>query len=1084
MESPTGDKESKSAATAFKRLKLLDLRTEEARKAEIPLGPSSLLHGVLDNGLTYYVRQNPKPKQRAALALGVRIGSVVEAEEERGVAHIVEHLAFSATRRYDNHQIVRFLESIGAEFGACQNAYTSADETVFELFVPVDRPELLSESLSVLAEFSSSVRAAQEDLDKERGAVMEELRGRRNASGRMQEAHWSVLMKGSRYAERQPIGLEKVIKGVPAEVVKAFYKRWYRPENMAVVAVGDFESAEGVVEQIKEQFGSAWADGGPAGERVPVPEFPFLPHKEPRFSVFAEKEAAESAVMVSCKMPQERMASVADYREFMGEEMFHMALNQRFFKLSRQPDPPFYSATSGGENLVRPARAFLASAACKDRGTLAALEAILTEIARVRLHGFSDREVALVRSLYMATMESAYLERDQIQSASLRDEYMQHFLRADPVPGIEYEAQLAKTLLPEISAGEVAAYARNYGTERSCVVKTVEPRARATVDDVRAVIGRVEALEAGGGIGPWTEDDIPENIVAVPPVPGTVEASKEYEEMGATELLLSNGMRVCYKQTDFLDDQVLISGYAYGGLSEAPEGDHHSYAMAQVLAGEVGIYGHPPSVLSDMLAGKRADVAARLSAYTRTFSADCSPADLETGLQLVYQLFATRVEPRDAELAVVMQMALEAVRAKERDPFTAYAERVREVNYGQSYYFKPVTAKELKKVDPKKACEYFDRCFKDPSSFTVAIVGNLEPEKALPLILQYLGGIPRPAASVQQFQRDELTPLPFKFPEGALREEVHRTMVEEQGSTQITFPIELGGPNVMEEIHWTFLMCKLLETKIMQVLRFKHSQVYSVSVTTFLGGSRPSRSGDLRGDIAISFSHDPGSTWKLVDLVMEEVQRLQDEGPAEDDCATVVELEKRAYETGLQENSFWLDRLLRAYQSRAFSGDLLASFKVQEEKRDAVMAAATAASMREALLRILPHPCTARYTAISLMPQAPLWRRLLSLPPKQRPGLTDESKVRPPPGALPACAPPRRQVAPARASLCAGRSRLVGRRGSSLGCHGLFCSRRTSARRRVRRQRSQRQLMLGFCVAAFASAGKGNAGKACNGGQA
>ncbi|CAM6103151.1 unnamed protein product [Calypogeia fissa] len=982
VESPLG-----VGTGGFKSLKLLSVKAADP----LPVGPIGVQYGVLSNGLHYYVRRNSKPRLRAALALGVRVGSVLELEEERGVAHIVEHLAFSATRRYTNHDIVRFLESVGAEFGACQNASTSHDETIYELVVPIDKPELLSQALSILAEFSTEVRVSEEDLEKERGAVLEELRGSRNALGRMQEAHWVLMMKGSQYADRQPIGLEKVIRNCSATAVKEFYQKWYRPEHMAIVAVGDFPDVGDVVELIKTHFEEK--QGVRIESPLTIPLYPVPSHEEPRFSCFAEAEAGGSAVMLSCKLPSTDIVTIADYRFSLAEGIFHNALNQRFFKISRKQDPPFFSCSTSSEAFVRPVKAYIMSANCKERGTLQALESMLTEVARVRLHGFSDREIALVRAFLMADIESAYLEKDQVPSTSLRDEYLQHFLRGEPVFGIEYEAQLQKTLLPEITAAEVAKIADFYLSKNSCVVKTVEPRARVTSDALKGVLRKVEALESSGDLSQWDEELIPDDIVDKKPNPGSIKSTTEFPEFGATELILSNGMRVCYKCTDFLDDQVLINGYTYGGLSEVLESEFLSCSMGSTIAGEIGVFGHRPPMLLDMLAGKRAEVGTKVGAYMRTFSGDCSPADLETALQLLYQLFITSVQPGDEEVRLVMQMTREAIKAQERDPFTAYANRVRELNYGNSYYFKPFTAKDLNKVDPKKACQYFDNCFKDPSSFTVAIVGNIEPDKAIPLILQYLGGIPKPEMPIMQYQRDELRALPFTFPDGIVREEVRRHMVEAQCSVQITFPVEFKGPQVMTEVHYTGFICKLLDTKIMQVLRFKHGQVYSVAVSAFLGGSKPSRSGNVRGNVAINFSCDPESSWNLVDLALEEVTRLQVEGPSEEDVATVLELEQRTYENGQQENGYWLDRLLRAYQSRVYTGDLKASFQSQEEWRNTVRSVLTPATMKDAMCRILPVPCREHHTAVTLMPKPHRLTKLMDAIITSDKSLRTESKV-------------------------------------------------------------------------------------------
>ncbi|XP_057501737.1 zinc protease PQQL-like isoform X2 [Actinidia eriantha] len=954
----------------FRSLKLVSVDMDDSL-SETPFGVE---FGRLENGLCYYVRSNSKPNMRAALALAVKAGSVLEEENERGVAHVVEHLAFSATTKYTNHDIVRFLEGIGAEFGPCQNAVTSADETAYELFVPVDKPELLSQAISILAEFSSEVRVSTDDLEKERGAVLEEYRGNRNATGRMQDAHWVLMMEGSKYAERLPIGLEKVIRTVSADTVKQFYRKWYHLHNMALIAVGDFSDTQNVVELIKTHFGEKISAPDPPR----IPYFPVPSHEEPRFSCFVESEAAGSAVMISCKVPVDELKTVRDYRNLLVESMFFQALNQRFFKISRRNDPPFFSCSGAADVLVRPVKAYIMTSSCKEKGTVDALESMLIEVARVRLHGFSEREISIVRALQMSEIESAYLERDQMQSTSLRDECLQHFLRNEPVIGIEYEAQLQKTILSCISAYEVSNYAEKFQTSCSCVIKTIEPQASATVDDLKIVVSKINCLEEERSIPPWDDENIPEEIVSIKPYPGHIVQQIEYSNIGATELILSNGMRVCYKCTDFLDDQVLFTGFSYGGLSELPESEYFSCSMSSTIAEEIGVFGYKPSVLMDMLAGKRAEVGTKLGAYMRTFSGDCSPSDLETALQLLYQLFTTDVEPGEEDTKRVMQMAEEAVRAQERDPYTAFANRVRELNYGNSYFFRPIRISDLKKVDPFKACEYFNNCFKDPSTFTLVIVGNIDPAIACPLVLQYLGGIPRPLEPVFQFNRDDLKGLPFTFPSTIIREVVRSPMVEAQCSVQLCFPVELENESMVEDIHFVGFLSKLLETKILQVLRFKHGQIYSAGVSVFLGGNKPSRIGNVRGDISVNFSCDPDISTRLVDLALDEILRLQEDGPSDEDVSTILEIEQRAHENGLQENYYWLDKILRSYQSRIYSGDVGTSFEVQDESRSKVKKSLTPLTAQSALQRILPFPCKKQYTAVILMPQASHFKLLRS----------------------------------------------------------------------------------------------------------
>ncbi|KAM7276034.1 hypothetical protein ACFE04_017900 [Oxalis oulophora] len=955
----------------FRSLKLVNVDFDQ----ELSQQPYGTVYGKLHNGLSYYVRRNSKPRMRAALALAVNIGSVLEEENQRGVAHIVEHLAFSATKNYDNHDIVKFLESIGAEFGACQNAWTSADETVYELLVPVDKPELLSQAISVLAEFSTEIRVSKDDLEKERGAVMEEFRGNRNASGRMQDAHWALMMEGSKYADRMPIGLEKVIKTVSSETVKQFYQKWYHLQNMAVIAVGDFSDTETVVELIKKHFGEKIS----APDPPIIPKFPVPTHEEPRFSCFVESEAAGSAVMISYKMPASKLKTVKDYKDLLTESMFLHALTQRLFKISRRKDPPYFSCSAAADDLVSPLKAYIMSSSCKVKGTVEALESMLMEVARVRIHGFSEREISIVRALLMSDIESAFLERDQMQSTNLRDEYIQHFLNKEPVIGIEFEAQLHKTILPQISALEVSKCAERLRTSCNCVIKIIEPRASATIDDLKNVVSKINVLEEQKCISPWDDELIPEEIVTTKPNPGNIVDEIEYLNLGATELTLSNGMRVCYKSTDFFDDQVLFTGFSYGGLSELPEDEYFSCSMASTIAGEIGVFGYRPSVLMDMLAGKRVEVGAKLGPYMRTFSGDCSPSDLETALQLVYQLFTTNITPDEEDIKIVMQMAEEAVHAQERDPYTAFSNRVKELNYGNSYFFRPIKISDLRKVDPLKACDYFNSCFKDPSTFTVVIVGNIDPSVAIPLILQYLGGIPKPPEPIFHFNRDDLKGLPFTFPTKIVREVVRSHMVEAQCSVQLCFPVELKNGTMVEEIHRVGFLSKLIETKIMQILRFKHGQIYSAGVLVFLGGNKPSRTGDVRGDISVNFSCDPEFSSKLLDIALDEILRLQIEGPSDQDLSSVLEIEQRAHENGMQENYRWLEKILRSYQSRIYLGDVGTSYEVQEKGRTNVRSSLTQSDAQIALRKILPYPCKTQYTAVILMPQKSRFKFLTSL---------------------------------------------------------------------------------------------------------
>ncbi|XP_074269178.1 zinc protease PQQL-like [Silene latifolia] len=951
----------------FKSLKRVEVDLDE----EIDQTPFGATFGQLSNGLTYYVRCNPKPQMRAALCLAVKVGSVFEEEYERGIAHIVEHLAFSATKKYSNHDIIKFLESIGAEFGACGNAYTSFDETVYELFVPIDKPGLLSEAISILSEFSSEIRISSEDLEKERGAVLEEHRRGRNANGRLSEASFATVLKDSKYAERLPIGLESVIRAAPAVVAQKFFKKWYNLHNMAVIAVGDFPDTESIVELISEHFGQRNSPDPPVTQ---VLDIPF--HKDARFSCLAEPEAAGTTVEINWKMPNVEPKTIRDYRDWLVGAIFHSALNRRFTKISRRKEPPYFGCVIGEVELVCPVKAVQISISCKEKGILEALKSVLTEIAKIRLHEFSEREIAIACANIMSGMESAYLDREKMQSTTWQYQYLQHFLRKEAVLSLEFEAKLYKSILPQISAAEVSRYCEKLCMSKSSVIVTTEPRATVTVGDLLNLVLEIDSLEKEGNIDPWIEDFIPEELIQVIPNPGEIVQQSDYQDIGVTELILSNGLKVCYKCTDFKNDQVIFKGYSYGGYSELPESDYLSCLLSSSIAGEIGKFGYKPTVLEDMLSGKRASVSTELGAYTRSFIGDCSPSDFETALQLVYQLFMTRVQPEEEDINRVLHMVEDIIRADERDPYTVFTNRVTRIKCGSSYFYKPAQVTDLPKIDPAKACEYFDLCFKDPSSFTVVIVGNIDPAMIHQPIMEYLGGIPKPSEPILHFNLNDLKGLPSCPPANIVREVVRSPMVEAQCSVHISMNIKLSSETMMEELWFVEFLTQLLQTKLFQALRFKHGEIYSVTADSNFGYSKPSTTADMEGEVTIDFTCDPDVSAKLVDIALDEVLRLQEHGPSEEDVSAVLEIEQRGHENELQGNIYWLFQILKSYRSRSYSGDLGSTFQTLDEARSRVRQAISPLTAKWALQRILPYPCKQHYIAVTLLPETNLFRLL------------------------------------------------------------------------------------------------------------
>ncbi|EFJ46689.1 hypothetical protein VOLCADRAFT_105434 [Volvox carteri f. nagariensis] len=990
----------------------------------LPLGPDGLRYGNLPNGMKYYVRQCAKPKGRCALALAVRVGSVVEEEDERGVAHIVEHLAFNATESYSNHDIVRLLERIGAEFGACQNAYTSADETVYTLTVPTgDKEGLLDETLGVMAEMAFKIRCDPGDLAKERGAVLEEWRMSRDAGGRLQEAHWQLIFQGSKYADRLPIGTEAVIRRGSAATVRAFYERWYRPENMALVAVGDFAEPDVVVDLIRRHLGSGASRSSETP--IPPPRFEYVPHAEPRFKVLIDRETQHPVVYVSYKHPRIRISTPGDFLEHLTLSIFEVAINNRLYKISRQRQPPFASASVSEEPLCATTGSCVLSATAMDGEALTALESLLTEVARVRLHGIGPAEFARAISEMTSEIENTALEADQGYCTEIRDEYVRHFLYNEFVTGMgakirpprqlcllkaaigtlamderygldpvytwqdvvrngctmlcqEYESRLGKTLIPLVTREAVEQCAKKYRPCDSCVVKAsvrvVDHSRSCTEDQLRKVLERVAADEASGAIGPWEEPPAPESLMTELPTPLPLESAVVQERhfpapLDVTELTLCNGMRVAFKSTTFMRDEIHLTGFAVGGLSETPLELFYTSSLSGTLAGHLGVFGFRPDVLGDILAGRRVELETTEGEYDEYDSTACGSAPSSTSVA------NSSVPCLEVETAV--KLVRQAIEAQLRNPLHSYHQRVRYINYGGCYYFKQLTLEEVDKVDPALALAHHNLSWRNPAEFTLVLTGNVDRGQLEQLLCRYLATLPKTALPPPKLPKD-VKPLPYRFPETPVVEDVKLhsfvvAMVSPVAQSQITFPVSLSRPRAREEVVWLALACRALETRLIQRMRF-------VSVSSFFGCVAPSLDGDPEGDVAIMFSCDPANKDRLVGMALEEVAAIQASGMTTEEVETLINLERLQYEESLAENSYWHEVIVSGFQSKSYQllgGDLGAVYGKNTEAREKVWGSCTPETLQEAFRRLFPSPPTGRYTAISMLPRPPgLWHRI------------------------------------------------------------------------------------------------------------
>jgi zinc protease len=854
----------------------------------LPVDPA-VLTGLLDNGLRYYVRANSKPEHRAELRLVIDAGSVLEDETQRGLAHFVEHMAFNGTRRFARHQLVDYLEGIGMRFGPDLNAYTGFDETVYMLEVPTDDTATLERGLDILEDWAGGVSFEGDEIDKERGVVIEEWRGRRGAGARVQDQQFPVLFRGSRYAERLPIGKVEVLQGAPHEEIQRFYRDWYRPDLQAVIAVGDFD-AEKVEQMVRARF-SGLRPPPQSRERI-EPEVP--DHSETLFSIVTDPELTATRVSLAFKRDPEPEARVADYRRSLVEALFFAMLDSRLAERAQEPSPPFLGASASGGSFVRSKEVNMLSASVEEGGLDRGLEALLIEAERARRHGFLSSELDREKTALLRSYEQAWAERDKTESGAYASEYIRSFLEDEPIPGIEFEVELARNLGPGITLEEVNHLAETFLQETNRVVLVAAPEQEGVAKPTEAALletfDRVADLE----VTPWKDRVGDGPLLAAQLEPAEIVERKHRDDLDLTEWRLENGVRVVLKPTDFKNDEVIFTAYSWGGHSLVTDQEWVPAITADSIAALGGVGKFGLIELQKALAGKVVQVSPSISELMEGFSGGSSPKDLETLFQLVY-LYAT--EPRkDAEAFDSYRARMKGmVENREARPETVYADRVSEIVSQGHPRRRPFTSELLAQLDLDRSLRIYADRFADLGDATFVFVGAFDLGAIEPLVRTYLGNLP--AGGRQETFRD----VGVEPPRGVIVERVYRGL-EEKSQVRILWngPFEWSRANRYD----LGSMTEALSIRLRESLREELGGTYGVSAT-----SSPALYPKPRYDFGIAFGCSPDRVDELVTRVFAEIKRLKDDGVPDDLLAKIKESQRRERETDLEENGFWLSTL-------------------------------------------------------------------------------------------------------------------------------------------------------------------------------
>ena len=895
--------------------------------------------GTLPNGVTYFVRQNARPEKRLALRLAVRAGSLFEADDQQGLAHLIEHMAFNGSAHFAPGELVSYFESVGARLGPHVNAYTSFDETVYMLDLPTDSKDVVTKGLTAMADFGGGLTLDPGQIDKERGVVIEEWRGRLGASSRVRDRQIPVLYDKSRYAERLPIGKPEILRSAPAARLRAFYDTWYRPELLAIIAVGDVP-----VQELEAGIRSAF---GPLAARAPLAQPPddTVPlGRETRINITSDAEITSSSLQFLRRRPKDGTRLVGDYRRTLVEGLFTHMLNDRFSEIARRPDAKFLSAGAGGDSLSPTVNAFGMSARVADGGLAAGLGALQVEARRVDLHGFTATELERAKRWMQSFYERAYNERDKSESASFANEYLNYFLNAEPSPGIQYEFQLVQQLLPAITLDDVAQLARAQLNGDDQVVLAVMPKKDGLAAPSEADLTAAMAEGEGAALAPWNDGPASQTLLETLPEPGRVASRREIPEIGVTVVTFANGVDAWLKPTDFKNDQVLFTMYSLGGESLASCEESLQARMATRYVNLSGLRDIKAIDLDKMLSGKLASASPFIALSTHGIQGSAAPSELETALQLAFLTFTAPGDDPDA-LALMKRQLEASVANRGRSPGQVFGEKIAEVNTSGHCTSKPFTAEQIPLIDRAKMMAFYKQRFSNAADVTLFMVGSFKTDSTIPLLARYVGSLPTTGRRSAAF-RD----IGVRFPTAVQRAKVQKG-TEPRSQTLLSFFADPSFEPIEQER--LIAATTILETVLRDSLREDLGQTYTVSVG--LDQSPPQR-GD--GSIGISFGASPDNIDLMTERVLQEVRKLQANGPSASHVANAKEGAKRDYETALKQNNYWLRRLQTVHLLGGDPRDIVTRF----QRIDSL----TPAVVQQTFRQYFPMD---RYTVVTLMPE-------------------------------------------------------------------------------------------------------------------
>ncbi|MFN7275301.1 MAG: M16 family metallopeptidase [Bacteroidota bacterium] len=864
-------------------------------KQAIPLNPNVKV-GKLANGLTYYIQKNSLPAKKVQLRLVVNAGSVLETPDQQGLAHFMEHMNFNGSKNFPKNELVSYLQSIGVEFGADLNAYTSFDETVYILPIPTDDSVKLEKGFTILEDWAFNALLDTAEINKERGVVLEESRLSKGAGERMNKQYLPVLFNGSAYSTRLPIGKDSILQNFKPSSLINFYKTWYRPNLMSVIVVGDMEP-EVAEKKIIAHFSKYKNPPNPTPRPAIIP---IADRKVNQSMVLTDKEQPYNILQVINYIEKSPVVKTwGDYRQTIIEGLYNQMISQRLTEISQQPNAPFIAAGASFSGFIRGYNSFASVAFLGDKPAQPAIRAMEAVTESVKKFGFLASELERAKTNQLNSVERAFKDKDKTKSDVLVNAYINHFLKGEPAPGIENRYKYLQEVLPTITIDEVNALAKKTAKQQGFFALIMgSEKSKSSLPAADTLTSYITAARAIPAV-PYEEKQLAKKLIDKMPTPGKILSESSNAALGTTDLKLSNGITVTLKPTTFKNDEIQMDAWRRGGTYLFPAADRMNAEYAAVLVNSMGIKDFTPVDLRKFLAGKSVSVTPYMNTSDEGIEGSSSVKDLETFFQLVHLHF-TAPRKDQALFQTFVNSQKSFIENMKSVPQNYFRDTLNKVVYGDHPWApKMETAESFKSLSLDRSMEIYKQVFGNADGLHFTFVGNLDVEKIKPLLATYLGSLPATKAD-HTFKDVGLRPA--KGP-GKL---VVKKGADKQSFVVIQYSSELPY-NQETNLHLTML-CDVINIKIIEKLREEMGGIYGGGIR---GGweKRPYE----HYSIGASFPCGPENVDKLTAAFFDIVKNISEKGVEAKDLEKVKETLKNQYTESIKQNDYWLSGLSRAF---------------------------------------------------------------------------------------------------------------------------------------------------------------------------